>query len=200
MLVAELFEETRDEYFTRLTKALKIKKLGSGMYATVFQHPVYTNVAVKYVGSDDEMYMKYIRIVSKTPGNPWLPRVLSIHRLTMDEADRWGDEDKAEDYLIFFEKLKPASKASIAKATKQIMNTLVWPKEEDDVNDDLVYLKGMARHPLSDWYSSDWSLVHKYTTDPKIKQCTKILMDVDVNDIHSGNVMMRGTSSCSRTQ
>ena len=73
-------EETVADYVKRLTKTLNIKKLGGGHFSSVFQHPVYHNVAVKLCTKQDPMAVLYLRECAKRPGNPWLPKIISIIR------------------------------------------------------------------------------------------------------------------------
>jgi hypothetical protein len=188
-----LAEDTAEEYLKKLVTTLKISKLGSGAYASVFQHPVYHNVAVKFF-SADPMYLKYLKLCQKAQDNPWVPKIVSIHKLKMDDYgydNLVGEKrtEKEEGYLVFFQKLRRAKASEIKAAIQDILS---------DLPDPLFYpndfaLFDMARKDFSFelMTGQDWGVVTKWTKRPEIKQIARILTAVDANDIHSQNMMMR---------
>lgn len=183
-------EETRHEYFKRLTKTLNIKKLGSGMYATVFQHPVYHNVAVKYVNPRvDPMFMKYVRLCQKHQENRWIPKIVSIESVKIQ--DDWDVKTRGRDakpnepgVLIFFQKLRHAKKQEINSAFDEILNSL-----PDEIADN-IFADNNERN-FENMAIEEWRQISKYSSDPDTRALAKILMQVEACDIHNGNVMMR---------
>jgi len=201
MLLRELItEETKNEYFKRLVKTLKIKKLGEGAYASVFQHPVYHNVAVKFF-QYDPMYMKFIKHCMKHPENPWLPKVVSVHKLDIDNA--WYDraekdkkrEMKEDGYLVFFQKLRKATAKEIKIAAQDIISDLPEKVFLNDDNAERGNFNFMFRRAdVDDFYNfenEEWEVVARMTKRPEVKKLAQILVSVGAQDIHNGNVMMR---------
>ena len=93
----ELHAETYKEYVSRLHK-LKLPTLGEGAFGKVFQHPEFSNVAVKVVRSDDA-YLRLAKFAMENPGNRWLPKVASFRHVDFD--------DSTDGYVVFTEKLEP---------------------------------------------------------------------------------------------
>lgn len=196
-----LIEETQVEYFNRLAKTLKIKELGEGAYAKVFQHPVYSNVAVKFF-QDDPMYVKYIRHCLKAQENPWIPKIVSVHKIKVDSHRYHFDlkgqtRDKFDQaYLVFFQKLREATTKEIKNAARQIVADLpdsyFYPEFGDigDNNPWFDYRRSDIRS-FENWSIRTWLRIAKFSKDEHIKQLAKILVAVEAKDIHDANVMMR---------
>ena len=120
MKVTELFEtkistETLQGYLKRLFD-LKLKQLGYGRYARVFQHPELPDVAVKiYSAERDDGYKAYLQWCLKNQSNKFVPKVLSTKKFDVEDKitsdyttpkwDRWKTIN-----IVFLEKLKPISK------------------------------------------------------------------------------------------
>jgi len=185
MRVQELLtEETVPDYLKRLIGSLKMKELGRGAYASVFQHPVYHNVAVKIFEYDPD-YLEYIRICQKTK-NRWLPQVVSVHKLKMDEVETWRhkkyDEKpgKTDAYIVFFEKLRPAKMKEIWAAGKEIAKDV--PEE---------HAMELLDNTFEDWHRGHWHIVKQYAKDKETKKLAEIAVRVGFHDVHDGNVMIR---------
>jgi len=177
--------ETRDQYMKRLTKTLKIKQLGHGAYATVFQHPVYHNVAVKYVNPDDDpMYLEFIELCQKHPHNPWLPKVVGINNLTMQSWHKKAPNERGT--LIFFQKLRKATSSDIKTAIQSILASVPDSVLQDKMRQDTRNLNGF--HLL---FPEEWKVIAQHSTDKNIREVAKILAQVRASDIHNKNVMMR---------
>lgn len=97
--------ETYKEYVTRLHD-LDYRFLGEGGFGTVFEHPTFSNVAVKVV-KQDRAYKKFVTFCMQHPRNPWLPRIASIKDLQLDDANLA--------YVVFMEKLQPVKPTFIAE-------------------------------------------------------------------------------------
>ncbi len=126
-------EERLDDYIKRLTKTLRIKKLGSGYYSSVFQHPVYHNVVVKLCRKQDPKTIFYLREGAKNPGNPWFPKIVGIHKVTFHdedldpsfiEMDKHGDGLNYITHIIFMQKLRPVRRREYTEATRRIFATM----------------------------------------------------------------------------
>jgi hypothetical protein len=73
--------EGLQEYIRRLLKTPGVEKLGRGGSAVVFGLPGQ-NVAVR-VSSKSDAGVKWLTACkTKLKNNPWVPKVLSIHRVT----------------------------------------------------------------------------------------------------------------------
>jgi hypothetical protein len=194
MLLAELLaEESVPDYIKRLTSTLNIRQLGKGAFASVFQHPVYHNVAVK-IFEYDPMYVKFIKICQKTT-NRWLPKVVSVHKVKMDEVKTWrhdvhGDKiGKTEAWIVFFEKLRKASNAELKAAVQDILSDIPDSYFEEDGD-----LEHFYRDDFIDFEDLDpevWAVIARATKRADVKQLAKILVKVDAADIHAENVMIR---------
>lgn len=126
-------EERLDDYIKRLTKTLRIKKLGAGYYSSVFQHPVYHNVVVKLCRKQDPKTIVYLREGAKKPNNPWFPKIVGIHKVTFHdedldpsfiEMDKHGDGMNYITHIIFMQKLRPSKRFEYKAATKKIFDSL----------------------------------------------------------------------------
>ena len=185
MRVQELLaEETVPDYLRRLMGSLKIQELGKGKYASVFQHPVYKNVAVKIFEYDPE-YLAYIRLCGKTK-NRWLPQVVSVHKLTMDEVETWRHKKynekpgKTDAYIVFFEKLRPASMKEISAAGKEIAKDV--PEE---------HAMDLLDNTFEDWNTGHWQIVKNFAKDKDTKKLAEIAIRLGFHDVHDQNVMIR---------
>ena len=188
MKVFELLnEESIQQYSDRLIKTLKIKHLGTGAYGSVFQHSTYHNVAVK-IFENDPMYLKYIKIC-QTSTNPWLPRVVSIHKLKMNEIENLRSKSTA--WIVFFEKLRPVKKSELKAAVQTILKQL--PDSDFDRYDPDTWLNERRSYfsTFEEFQVRDWKRLSKLATDPSIKELSTILAKVYAEDIHDGNVMIR---------
>lgn len=126
-------EERLDDYIKRLTKTLRIKKLGAGYYSSVFQHPVYHNVVVKLCRKQDPKTIFYLREAAKSPGNPWFPKIVGIHKVTFhDEGldpsfiamDEHGDGMNYVTHIVFMQKLRPCRRWEYKSAVEKIFKTM----------------------------------------------------------------------------
>jgi hypothetical protein len=193
MKIQELLnEETKKEYFERLTKSLNISKLGSGTYATVFSHPLYHNVAVKYVENDPK-YMKFIRFCLDHQDNPWLPKIIHIQKVKMDDEiydtrKKWDRILERKAYIIFFQKLRKATFLEIASALDDMLSDIPDSKFEVD--------RGFERERFYYRYFSrlepeDWKMIAKLSKQPAVKQVAQLMVSLGAVDFHNENVMMR---------
>lgn len=167
MLTAEAYWE----YVNRLIKDLKIKHLGEGAYAQVFQHPTLKNIVVKLVHHDDE-YLKFARFAMDNPKNPWLPRIAAIEPIKFDGSRL------SNSYLVFLEKLQPTS--------FELQKSLIWK---------LVDTYELHIHAFTPkWFSkSNWKKLALNSKDPGLAQFAAFAAkNFNHLDINSANVMARG--------
>jgi hypothetical protein len=186
MKILELLqEETLDQYTAKLVKTLNIKKLGRGMYASVFQHPVYHNVAVKVV-QDDPAYMYFAKFCMKNPDNQWLPKIVSIHAVDFDGR-------RKSSHIIFFQKLRPARRSEIKAAMQQIFKTIpikYFAQDAQDAQDDPLF-KPMAHYDDFQDLDGHWRHIANKTTDDDVRVVAKYFANLNGVDLHHNNVMMR---------
>ena len=171
MLVSDLLvEETYDAYIQRLTKDLRIEKLGSGYYAKVFQHPTHPDVAVKILKNNDPEYIKYVKIIRKRQKNPWFPKIIGLEKVRFDSSYKSG---KSKGYVIFFERLSKITKKEYDSLSNFFINELEKYKEAGPIID------------LYDLRLSDWKIIAKNSNDPNISELAKVLVKVGAKDIHN---------------
>lgn len=189
MKVFELIqEETLEQYTDKLVKSLNVKTLGNGTYASVFQHPVYHNVAVKVV-QDDPAYMYFAKFCMKNSNNEWLPKIVSIHKVVVDNKYKTG-KGTAEAHIIFFQKLRPATTKEIKVAVQRVLKTIP-PQyfdqggQDDPLFDDMI--------DFTDFQELDehWRHIANKTTDEDVRVVAKYFANLNGVDLHDKNVMMR---------
>lgn len=172
MKVAELFlvEETLKDYSDRLVKSLNIKRLGSGAYAHVFQHPKYSNVVVKVFTNKDKIYKKYAAWCLKNQGNPFVPRIIEITPFKSETGDAYN--------IVFMEKMTPLRDATFNTWVKSIVGDAGLKAIQDHKYDRLFKLFQKAK-----------------ITDSNLKKVLDHILSygADTFDLHSGNVMRRGS-------
>jgi len=189
MKVFELIqEETLDQYTDKLVKSLNIKKLGTGVYASVFQHPVYHNVAVKVVEYDPE-YMQFAKFCEKNPNNEWLPKIVSIHKVDVDDKFL-RDGGTVSAHIIFFQKLRPATKKEIKAAVQRVLKT-VPPKYFDQGGQDDPLFDDMIDYTDFQELDEHWGRIASKTTDDDVRVVAKYFANLNGVDLHDKNVMMR---------
>jgi hypothetical protein len=183
-------EETLGEYTRRLTRSLGIRALGTGAYGKVFQHPVYHNVAVK-IFLDDPVYEMYIKWCKAHQSNPWVPKIISMQKVKL-HTYKWQQElnhrpDKTAT-IVFFQKLRKASKTQQSKAVQQMLATCGedLPMWEEETN-----LDASEQRQFLDWDKEEWAAIAKYTKDKHVREIARLFAKHDAHDIHEENVMMR---------
>lgn len=172
MKIAELFlvEETLKGYSDRLVKTLNVKRLGSGAYAHVFQHPAFSNVVVKVFTNKDRIYKRYAAWCLKNQGNKYVPQIISITPFKSETGDAYN--------IAFMEKMTPMREATFNTWVKAIV--------------------GDAGIKAIDNYDYDrlFTLFQKAKiTDPDLKKVMDHILSYgsDTFDVHAGNVMRRGS-------
>jgi hypothetical protein len=196
MKVSELFEESKPDYFRRLEDELNIKRLGSGAFARVFQHPTHPEVVVKIFTDEDLAYKKYLKFCLANQGNKYVPKILSVHKHDHDpkkpEKDLSIDEIVDNRYtLVFMEKLQPAKLEDLRAFIRAA------PFESQELKDKQSKPYSFIVN-LNSFDSPEWQDLAKQTSDKELatiaKFFTKILRDEEhALDLHDRNVMMRGS-------
>jgi len=197
-----LLAETAYEYVKRLGK-LGIQSLGKGMYGQVFQHPTMPNVVVKLLLETDPMYQKYVTFCQKHQSNPYVPKIIGVEsaQKAFDTKDRWNLE-QANLYLVFMEKLTPASNKqykAFGDYAANLANTQ-WRKQyskkrtdiADKINDSTLFWGGEeTANELS--RPNIWRYLETQKVDKNLAVLAKFFFpDGLYLDIHQNNVMMRG--------
>jgi hypothetical protein len=204
MKIFELLnEETASEYEKRLIKTLKIPRLGSGAFSSVFQHPVYHNVVVKVVRRPDPKYMRYVEwCMRQGTTNPWVPWIIGVAPIELEKEHHppFGDPVRTTDthirrlprfqitggktYVVFMQKMKKASKRDIKAALDYIGSTMD-PQDAKDIG-----IWNLSSFNVLD--ADDWKIIARSTNDPQLRAFAQRAARYNYDDIHSGNVMMRG--------
>ncbi len=179
MKVEHLFEENYFDYVKRLTKSLNIKELGYGAYSRVFQHPVYTNVAVKLY-MDDPDYGKYIKFAKKHPDNPWLPKIIGTAPARFDTGPY--KRDPAKGTFVFMQLLKPSTQQQRREAVRQVIDS-VPAKDRPHRFAFVKEFKHLER--------SDWQVISVCSKDKHIRELASILYDLNARDTFPPNIMQR---------
>jgi len=157
--------ETITEYRKRL-RELGIKRLGGGLFSSVYQHPTLPNVAVKMIVRNDPKYIEYAQ---KCTGldNPWLPKIYGIEYAKVLKRGR-----EITVAFVFLERLKRASR-------KERINTALKLGASKETNAGNGYLECL-----------NWKALQR-SKDKNVSEAAKLLCDIGMNDLHEGNVMMR---------
>lgn len=166
--------ETVDQYKSRLRR-LHVKKLGSGLFSTVYAHPQHESVAVKAVFEDDPMYMRFARAAKKHQSNPWFPKIFDITRCKMEDSYYGGPINVN---FVFLERLQRAKRNDIKRAVRHIIDT-------SDVDDYRI-------RTFTDFSTDTWEDISRSSVDEHVRALAKVLASAEAEDIHSANVMMRG--------
>lgn len=161
--------ETIDQYVKRLKRS-GVKELGRGFFSKVFAHPHTDTVAVKLTCKVDRRYINYAKKCQQLQENVWLPKVMSINSVRFSNAQR---------HLIFMERLAPAKAHHVKKAIQQILagTTVTNTRKFKTFHD----------------FSADiWSRVAAQSPSAHIRELAQIMYRLRPDDLHNGNVMMRG--------
>jgi hypothetical protein len=102
--------ESYSEYVNRL-RALGIKELGSGAWAQVFQHPLYSRVVVRVFTQDDTGYKKWLKFIIRNRNNRYVPQIIPNEQGKLfyytNIKDSYDYEDKKvpmRAYFVFIKK------------------------------------------------------------------------------------------------
>lgn len=167
-----LAEESLEQYSKRLVSSLKIKRLGSGAFAHVFQHPVYHNVAVKVFAGHDKLYQRYMNWALKNQGNPYVPQIVSISKQKAANGETYT--------IVFMQKMERVSEEEFKK----------W------------YVKSFGKDSYNafteDDFDSQFEEADEFiqrSKDQKLKDLWAHLKTYGRSkfDLHPGNVMKRGS-------
>lgn len=161
--------ETIDQYVKRL-KNIGVKELGKGFFSKVFSHPHNSEVAVKLTCKTDRRYINYAKKCQQLHENLWLPKILSINSVKFSNGQR---------HLIFIERLRTAKAQEVKKAIHQILaGTNVTNVGKFKT--------------FHDFSTSTWLAVAAQSPSDDIRELAKIMHRLRPDDLHNGNVMMRG--------
>lgn len=113
---------TRRQVIADYLSQYGFKKLGSGMFAVVFEHPKYPNEVFK-IFDDDPNTLKWLDYCHRNPSNPYTPTIKSKPiRITKDI------------FLVRMEKLKFGSDSwqeTAARATYRLVRNWDYLQEVD---------------------------------------------------------------------
>lgn len=173
MKVQALFEEELEDYVKRLTKKELMKKLGSGVYGAVFQHPTYHNMVVKVFEGGDEGYKTWLKFAKRNQNNKYVPKIVSIHYVENEYGDEIG--------LVFMKKLLRAPVAKIRVLVKTLNDALKSQRSIADHN-----------YHFEEFSGTDWFKISKAVakSDPDLAKIALLFSDVPPSDLHDANLMM----------
>ncbi len=156
------------EDYASFLKKQKVKLLGFGMFASVYQHPTIPDMVAKLY-DDDEAYDRYVEWCLSNQQNPFVPKIYSVH-------------DYPEFKIVFMEKLKECDQSKFE----------LWMKSEfvlDDLTPGFISAKVLARTLQNRTFTDEKDARFLAVLDFVQQQ---ILINDYELDLHSGNVMMRG--------
>lgn len=174
MKVQSLFEEELEDYIKRLTKKELMKKLGSGSFAAVFQHPIYHNMAVKVFDGSDYGYRDWLKFVKRNQQNKFVPKLVSVHFVKNEHNDEIG--------LVFMKKLKKAPVSSIMKLASEWRGLAVRGGLE------LPPIR-IGDYKFRKFTIPVWKAVAEQATDKDVKAIAQFFAKTDPIDIHDANIM-----------
>lgn len=190
-----LTEEELLDYFTRLKKKEKIKKLGDGQYAHVFQHPMYHNVAVKvFDPEEDHAYLHYLKWARRNQKNKYVPKIITVRTINQPETeDEYGDGAIT---IVFMQKLRPAPVRAIRQLIAQCMTYAEAADERGHYTADW-----QDMHKVGDFTAFDsdvwWHVAEgarkgtvSQPVDRDLASLAAFFAEEDPEDIHNGNIMM----------
>lgn len=191
----EKSKETLGDYQSRL-RDLRMKQVGSGVQAHVYQHPKANTIVVK-VSREEEAPLVYLKYVLKNQNNPYVPKVYNVRRFQQKEDRRYFPRSHTEQYYVaFIEKLTEYKWLS-DKQKQLILQKHLGP--------DIVAWLGEPNRYNSEAFSymADTEGVQLMrASNKKLGVPSKHLIDVmsflanrgnpETLDLHEGNIMMRG--------
>lgn len=194
MKVQELFEEMRNLYLKRLTRELKLKKLGTGAFAHVFQHPAFSNVVVKIFTDEDTAYRRYLTFVQANQSNSYLPQVIGTYTHNAQKikgykkATRYEyDPDDLKYTIVFMGKYQKFNRAKFKQWSKTFVSPLLKPEEGDE--EDFI----PKTLDLDDF--NDWGTLRNLSKQTKASNlaslCKFLYRNRNDIDLHDGNMMFR---------
>lgn len=185
MQVSELIrEEKYGGYVNRLIDKEKLRFLGQGKYGSVFQHPEFSNVAVKVFKATDNAYRKYLRWCLRNQSNKYVPRIISVHYR--------GDGKKIG--IVFMKKLRRASKKQITELAKHATALMYSgnPEMYDSSREELRFLKAHMDFEL--FTNEDWDDLADAARrrDPDLASFAEFMVKSRTNggDVHRENIMV----------
>ena len=179
-----IFEEKLSDYLRRLVDALNIKKLGSGAYSNVFQHPHYSNVVVKVYTARDKKYARYVKWCLAHQSNPYVPQIIGQTEYVSPISR--GKESKYN--ILFMQKMEPVSEAAFARLLSKSFTKLT--SEDRELLKDVI-----DSYDMEELFDRLNSFVKRGVADSSFVEIWNHVKTYGRQnfDLHHGNVMKRGT-------
>jgi len=166
----QLQAETYKDYLMRLRK-LNITEIGDGGFGRVFQHPEFSNVAVKVVRSDTQ-YLRFARFARRHPANPYLPKIADIVSVHFD--------DSKDGFIVFTERLRPAP-AKLWLQFQEFLPKSTWPWS-------------LAPNSVKRLSSAGWQWLAAEAQDTNVREfATFAFKNMARLDLSQSNLMARGS-------
>ncbi len=176
----EKVQEPFDKYLDRIEskEGGKQKEVGSGAYASVYQHPKYKTIVVK-VSEQGVAILRYLDFAMKHPDNPYVPKVYGVRRFQKRGGSKY--------FIAFIERLKDYDKmTNVQKA--MILSKHVGP---DLVNEygPIDFFDNVYSNELMQYVSK---MKREKKTAQHLLQVLSYLKRIGGRDLHDGNIMVRG--------
>jgi hypothetical protein len=110
-LFAPLDKEELGSYYKRLPQQ-GFEELGSGDYATVYQHPRDPSVAVKVAEVDQGCALEWLEWCRLSP-SPYVPKVHELIHISFPCSFQYITPTKLRCYIATMEKLEPVTKDEV---------------------------------------------------------------------------------------
>jgi hypothetical protein len=185
--------EHLSQYHQRLQKKHKMKTVGSGAYAVVYQHPQHTTMVVK-VAEQGQDALAWLSFVANNQNNPYVPKIYDVKRFQSNRAKQTGHwlADSTHYYVVFMEKL-----SSYDKLSDEAKEIVLFQHFGPIVN------KWTERHTVDNLFNviiGDPRFIRGMKTQsrrsgvpsPALVQVMDVLDRMKYLDVHDQNVMMRG--------
>lgn len=176
----EKVQEPFDKYLDRIEskEGGRQKEVGSGMYASVYQHPKYKTIVVK-VSDQGVGILRYLDFAMRHQDNPYVPKIYGVRRFQKRGGPKY--------FIAFIERLNDYDRmTNVQKA--MILSKHVGPnlvKEFGPVDFfDNVYQDDLVREVSKQR--------NKKKTVPYLMRVLSYLKRIGGNDLHDGNIMVRG--------
>lgn len=161
-MTKRITRESICEYHDRISE--RFKELGSGAFASVYQHPRKDVVVKVFDAKDDNGYSKYLKWCLKNKKNPYAPKIYGV--------ERFKNKDKNEEItIVFLEKLHSARQSDLTDLVNKHSTPSRWCSEDD---------------------VERWQEIANTSKDKHLRALAKFLVkEADDLDLHSENFMWR---------
>ncbi len=184
ILKLEVTAETKAQYLNRLMTTLKILPLGSGSFSKVFQHPFYSNVAVKLVLAKSVRYLEYLDWCLSHQSNPYVPQLVG--------PPIKAKLDRGVMYVVFLEKLSPLDDSTLLNRVFYFASLFMTPSQIGEYSRIFDYRMQAFDIPIGTTRQTGWEQLAKQTKDKYVAEIAGKLVVMGHLDLSGSNMMLRG--------